>query len=231
MTIISTRLTVDDLEGLPEGDGNRYELIEGELHVTTQPHMEHQIIADAILIQLFLWNRQTQQGGLTISAPGIIFAADEAMAPDVVWFSKERLAAHRNPDGKFYGPPDLAVEVLSKGTKNEKRDRQLKPARYAYWGVREYWLIDRFARQVTVYRPAEAAYVVAATLNSGDTLDSPMLPEFSCAVSELFVDISVPSESGVLPWQQFIPISRQAATNSRLTPSTIARWPLSCVSA
>jgi Uma2 family endonuclease len=193
MTIISTRLTIDDLEGLPEGDGNRYELIEGELHVTTQPHMDHQIVADTICSLLKMWNRQTQQGGLALSAPGIIFAADEAMAPDVVWFSKERLRAHRNADGKFYGPPDLAVEVLSKGTKNEKRDRQLKPARYAFWGVREYWLVDRFARQLIVYRPAEAAYVVAATLGTSDTLDSLLLPGFSCSIADLFIDLPADS--------------------------------------
>jgi hypothetical protein len=36
--IISSHLTVSAMEGFPEGDGNRYELIEGELHVTTQPH-------------------------------------------------------------------------------------------------------------------------------------------------------------------------------------------------
>jgi Uma2 family endonuclease len=177
------------MDGFPEGDGNRYELIEGELHVTSQPHIEHQIIADAFCRELYIWNRQSGISGLALSAPGIIFADDEAMAPDVVWFGPERLAAHRRPDGKFYGPPDLAVEVLSKGPKNEKRDREIKPRRYAFWGVREYWLADRFARLVQVYRPAGPEYLLVATLGLGETLTSPMLPGFALPIDEIFIDL------------------------------------------
>ncbi|NTU78941.1 MAG: hypothetical protein HGA45_05975 [Chloroflexales bacterium] len=44
--VIPTRLTASALEGLPEGDGNRYERIEGELYVTTQPPLYHQVVAD-----------------------------------------------------------------------------------------------------------------------------------------------------------------------------------------
>jgi Uma2 family endonuclease len=188
MKTISTRLTIDALEGLPEGDGNRYELIEGELHVTTQPHLEHQIVSDAVCGLLRAWNRQSGLGGLAVSAPGIILAEDEAFAPDVVWYSQERLAQHYR-DGKFYGPPDLVVEVLSPGTKNVKRDRQLKPARYAFWGMREYWLVDRLARQVEVYRLDGPRYTLAAALAAGDTLASPLLPGFACIVGELFADL------------------------------------------
>lgn len=196
MATISSRLTVSSLEGVLEGDGNRYELIEGELHVTMQPSLEHQIVSDAVCQQLRVWNRQNRQGGLAVSAPGIILAEDEAFAPDVVWYGPERLAAYRNPDGKFYGPSDLAVEVLSRGKKNEKRDREFKPARYAFWGVREYWLVDRFARVVQVYRPMGSSYQIASTFGVDDTLTSPLLSSFACLVAEFFVDLPVDSAEG-----------------------------------
>lgn len=186
---ISTRLTVSALAGLPEGDGNRYELIEGELHVTTQPRFEHQLVSDAVLIALNIWNRAQGQGGVAVSAPGIILAEDEAFAPDVVWYSNAGRTAHLRPDGNFYGPPDLAVEVLSQGKKSEKRDRELKPARYAYWGVHEYWLVDRFARQVVVHRPEGPNYRIVVTLGEGDTLTSPLLPGFICPIRDLFADL------------------------------------------
>jgi Uma2 family endonuclease len=183
------RLTVSALEGYPEGDGNRYELIEGELHVTTQPNLEHQIVSDAVCEQLRVWNRRTRQGGVAVSAPGIILADDEAFAPDVVWYGAERLAAYRNPDGKFHGPPDLAVEVLSQGKRNEKRDRELKPARYAFWGVREYWLVDRFARVVQVFRPEGPRYRSALSLRLDEPLTSPILAGFACSVADFFADL------------------------------------------
>jgi Uma2 family endonuclease len=185
----TSRLTVADLEGLPEGDGNRYELIEGELIVTTQPHMDHQLVADAVCEALRVWNRRAHAGGLALSAPGVIFDEDEALAPDVVWVSGGRLAALRGDDGKLHGAPDLVVEVLSPGAKNEKRDRTIKPARYAYWGVREYWLVDRFARQVEVRRLEADALRLVEALGEGDTLMSPMLPGFACAIADIFADL------------------------------------------
>jgi Uma2 family endonuclease len=197
MTTISTRLTVSALEAFPEGDGNRYELIEGDLHVTTQPTLEHQIVSDAVCRELFFWSEQSGQGGLAVSAPGIILAEDEAFAPDVVWYSQERLAAHLRDDGKFYGPPDLAVEVLSKGSRNEKRDRELKPARYAFWGVREYWLVDRFARTVHVYRPDGPTYALVERLGPDDTLSSPLLPGFGVAVRKFFAKLPAAALGGV----------------------------------
>ena len=63
-------------------------------------------------------------------------------APDVVWVSKERLAAVLRRDGKLHGAPDLVIEVLSPGAKNERRDREAKLKLYARRGVREYWIIN-----------------------------------------------------------------------------------------
>ena len=185
----STRLTVADLEGLPEGDGNRYELIAGELLVTTQPHMDHQVVSDAICGALRDWNRSSRAGGLALSAPGVIFNEDEALAPDVVWVSRERLAALRGGDGKLHGAPELVVEVLSPGSKNEKRDRTIKPARYAYWGVKEYCIADRFARQLEVYRLQADALQPVEVLDERSTLTSPMLPGFTCPVADIFADV------------------------------------------
>ncbi|MFV9503104.1 MAG: Uma2 family endonuclease [Oscillochloridaceae bacterium umkhey_bin13] len=186
---ISTRLTVAALAGLNPADGSRYELIEGELHVTTQPNVAHQLVADAVCRILHTWNRRHGQGGIALSAPGVILSEDEAFAPDVVWYSAAGRAAYLHDDGKFYGPPDLAVEVLSAGAKNEQRDRVFKPARYAFWGIREYWLVDRFARQLLIHRLEGRRYRIAAVLNPGEQITSPLLPGLAAPVDELFADL------------------------------------------
>lgn len=177
------RFTIDDLALLPE-DGNRYEIIDGELYVTTQPHWRHQLASSEIEFALKSWSRQTG-AGIVIPAPGVIFARDEAVAPDVVWVSKERLAQVVDADGKLHAAPDLVVEILSPGKANEDRDREVKLKLYSRRGVREYWIVDWTEPSIQVYRREQATLRLVATLLAEDTLTSPLLPGFAVSVADL----------------------------------------------
>jgi len=65
------RWTSADLNALPD-DGKRYETIDGELFVSTQPHFYHQIVVGNIYVLLKNWSDQTQFGRAII-APGADF--------------------------------------------------------------------------------------------------------------------------------------------------------------
>src|SRR5205823_6186680 len=108
------RFTTADLEGLPDIDGVRYEIIDGELYVSKSPDWHHQLACTRISTELELWNRQTNTG-LTIYAPGVVFADDDSVIPDVVWVSRERLAAVADEHAHLRAAPELVVEVLSPG--------------------------------------------------------------------------------------------------------------------
>ncbi len=180
--------TVDAVRALlPADDGTRYEVIEGVLHVTHAPHWEHQGAEGEIFGALWLWSKQSG-AGVVRRGVGIIFAADEAVIPDVVWVAAERLAHVLGSDGKLHAAPDLVVEVLSGSAEDRQRDRETKRALYSRHGVREYWIGDRFQRCVEVYRPATAggALVLAHTCTAGEVLTSPLLPGFAVAVAEVF---------------------------------------------
>ena len=88
--------------------------------------------------------------------------------------------------GHFVAAPELVVEVLSPGSRNERRDRELKLKLYSRQGVREYWIVDWQRREVQVYRREDAALRLVATLASDDTLASPLLPGFACPVADLW---------------------------------------------
>jgi Uma2 family endonuclease len=79
------------------------------------------------------------------------------------------------------------VEVLSQGKANEDRDRLAKLKLYSTQGVQEYWIVDRVAQRVEVYRRSGAQLGLAATFLAADVSTSPLLPEFSCDVGRLFV--------------------------------------------
>ena len=176
--------TTADLELFPD-NGNRYEVIDGELFVTGAPHWKHQKACARIISGLDLWSQTTGLGEV-VPAPGVIFSDTDAVIPDIVWASHERLAVLLDEAGHLTAAPELVVEVLSAGSENEKRDKELKLKLYSARGVREYWIIDWRKQQVEVYRRDRAVLNLVATLMSGDELNSPLLPNFSCAIASLF---------------------------------------------
>jgi Uma2 family endonuclease len=169
-------------------DDTRYELIDGELHVSSQPSRQHQQAGANTWRVLEDWSR-SRDAGMTVIAPGVIFSEHEAVAPDVVWVSRERFDEVLDPDGRLRAAPDLMVEVLSPGSTNIRRDREAKLDVYSRRGVREYWIIDWPTRTVDVYRRLGDALQLKASLGAEDILESPILPGFSCRVADLFIGV------------------------------------------
>lgn len=184
-TSSTKRWTIDELEQFADDEWHRYEIIAGELFVSTAPHFEHQLTCDMFVIEFGIWNRVARLGRV-ISGPGIIFSREDAVIPDVLWISHGRWAQIAGQDGKLHGAPDIAIEVLSPGTVNTRRDRVVKLRLYAEQGVEEYWLADYRKQTVAVYRRQGSRLMLHATLTRNDTLTSPLLPDFAVAVARLF---------------------------------------------
>ncbi len=176
--------TIADLEGLPD-NGNRYEIIDGELFVTRAPHLGHQDVAGLIYAELLRWLLQIDMGKPFIT-PGIIFSESDAVIPDVIWISHERRSQLIDDSGHLTGAPELIVEILSNTEKDKKRDRETKLKLYSIQGVSEYWIGDREQQLIEVYRREQGILKKALTLFKADQLTSPLLPEFTCEVESLF---------------------------------------------
>ncbi len=72
------RWTSKDLDMLPD-DGKRYEIVDGELYISKQPHWHHQFVANQVWELLQNWSRRTK-AGMANSAPGVIFAGNDDFA-------------------------------------------------------------------------------------------------------------------------------------------------------
>lgn len=186
MTNTLLRWTSADLAFFPD-DGKRREIIDGELYVSKQPNWYHQVVAGRVNGFLDAWSLASGLGAAA-AAPGLIFADDDDVVPDVVWVSSERLAAVLR-DGKLRAAPELVVEVLSPGKKNIVRDREFKLKLYSRRGVDEYWIVDWPQHTLDVYRRDDAALQLVATLHPGDTLSSPLLPGFALPLERLFTGV------------------------------------------
>jgi Uma2 family endonuclease len=176
------KLTVHHLEATPE-DGNRYELIDGELLVSKAPGLIHQVSLGRLFYRLADYLVVSPIGQIILN-PGIVFDDYNGVIPDLVFVNSER--EHILTPRGLIDAPDLIVEIVSPGEKNRERDRQVKRQLYSVRGVREYWVVDPELRTIEIYRRQEHSLVLAATLHEGDTLTSPMFPGFSCSVAEIF---------------------------------------------
>ncbi|MEM7553093.1 MAG: Uma2 family endonuclease [Cyanobacteria bacterium P01_A01_bin.84] len=177
--------TIADIELLPD-NGNRYEIIDGELFVTRAPHWKHQKTCTQTASVLNQWSELTGLGEAVIN-PGMIFTDADNVIPDVVWVSKERLSILLDEAGHLTAAPELIIEVLSEGVENQRRDREAKLKLYASRGVHEYWILDWRLQQMEVYRRDKAFLKLVVTLFATDELTSPLLPDFSCSVAHLFI--------------------------------------------
>ncbi|MBM2809757.1 MAG: hypothetical protein HW416_516 [Chloroflexi bacterium] len=182
---IAFRYTSKDLEDLPYVEGVRYEIIDGELYVTTQPHGLHQFTCGAFISELTQWC-QRHGSGAVLPAPGIIFSDDNNVGPDLVLFRDNRWLESMDSGGHFHFAPDIIVEVVSPGKVNGVRDRELKLDLYSRRGVLEYWIADYRARTVEVYRQEGGHLQLQATLQGDDLLTSPLLAGFGCSVSRFW---------------------------------------------
>ncbi len=160
MPVPKRPITVDDLESMPD-DGNRYEIIDGELFVTPPPLLRHQRAQMSLIARLLPYART--MGIELLAAPtGVRVSRCTQVEPDLLalakmtdiddstgWISMSRLL--------------LAVEVLSPGTRRVDRDR--KRRLYLSEGVREYWTVDSQKRVVELWTAdSDAARVVTDVL-------------------------------------------------------------------
>jgi hypothetical protein len=75
-----THWTSKDLDALPQLEGVRYEIIEGDLYVSTAPSLTHQYTCGAVFMALQQWS-QTSGLGLAVLTPGVLFADDRDVIP------------------------------------------------------------------------------------------------------------------------------------------------------
>lgn len=178
------RYTYADLQQFPEGEGNRYEIIDGELFVTPSPNRAHQRLVLCLARALDEFAEAHGAGEVYVAPFDVLFNDINVVIPDVLFVSTARLASIEH--NGVHGAPDLVIEVLSPGTR--RRDLTRKRSLYEDRGVNEYWLVDAHARTVTVLRRAGTQFAEASAFcaDTGDVLTTPLLTGFSLSLQQLF---------------------------------------------
>ena len=166
-----TEWTVDMVRALPD-DGNRYEVIDGELFVTPAPSLFHQRAVRELLLLVAPYVRQHGIGEALMSpADVIVYGPRKFVQPDlfVVPLVNDAPVRAWTDVGRLL----LTVEVLSPST--EHTDRARKRRVYKEKGVPEYWVVDTDARTVEHYRPDDSFEILTESLEWRPDHDAPPL--------------------------------------------------------
>jgi Uma2 family endonuclease len=148
--------TVDILDQLPD-DGNRYEVVHGELLVTPAPAWVHQELVARLFRQVDRYLEQFPFGHVVVSPADVRWGRDTGVQPDLFVVPK---AVARTLDWRQIRELLLVIEVLSPST--TRADRFTKRRRYQEAGVPCYWIVDPEARAVEVWTP-EATFPEIST--------------------------------------------------------------------
>lgn len=138
--------TIDDIYSLPDGD--RAELVDGQIYYMAPPARTHQRIAG----ELFAAIREylsAHHGSCEVDiAPFAVFLNEDDknyVEPDIsVICNPDKLT-----DKGCFGAPDWIIEIVSPGSR--RMDYFTKLFKYRTAGVREYWIVDYDKNRILVY--------------------------------------------------------------------------------
>jgi Uma2 family endonuclease len=150
--------------------GWRYELIQGVLVVNPAPSPQERGPNERLGNLLWDYQQNHELGAHlddTLPEHDVHVGPLRRRADRVLW-----AGLGRQP--RTDETPTVVVEFVSAGKRNLIRDYDQKRDEYARLGVREYWVINRFTRSMTVFRPQQPAQTVA----EHDTYVSEFLPGF-----------------------------------------------------
>jgi Uma2 family endonuclease len=185
MTTTHTLITEDDLLRMPD-DGNRYELIEGELRSLPLNDYEHGLRTSTLTTLLSSHVLARNLGDVLAAGTGFVIARNAdgrvtVRAPDVAFVARGRVPAEADTSKFLELAPDLVVETLSPSDTAVEVEEKI--ASWLAAGVRAALVVNPASRSVTLHRTSSTI----SRLTDKDELDlSDIIEGFRCRVSEIF---------------------------------------------
>ena len=168
-------LTPEEFDAITEYDECfTYELIHGVLVVNPIPNAEETGPNEFLGYLLLKHQIEHSQGGIlddTLPQQYVRTSTGWRIADRLIWTGLGRM-----PNLKA-DAPTIAIEFVSAGRRNRRRDYDEKRQEYGEAGIREYWIFDRFRRTLTVVQYSHSQSL-ETVIREMQTHESPLLPGF-----------------------------------------------------
>ena len=178
-------VTAEEYLHLEVEPGYQCELARGVLEVTYIPAEAHALLICFFYDALSEYRR---------AHPGLIFLFGGS---NEFHFWLPELLSGRNPDVAValrgterdylgHTMASLAIEIVSPGEEARVRDHAAKREEYLLYGLKEYWIVDRFTRQVIVLSRQNDSWMEQILDREDQFAESRILPEFTVQLAELW---------------------------------------------
>lgn len=179
-TVPSQPLTAQDYRELPEA-APRFQLVEGDLHLSPSPSRFHQQIVGNLFLILSKHLEDHPLGRVFLSPLDVYLDDVNVLQPDLVYVSKANEDLIEE-DG-IHGAPDLVIEIVSPST--AQLDKRSKRKVYARAGVKEMWLVDPALLQVHQYNLATNPDKATRIIEEDESFTSPLFPDLVIRLAEV----------------------------------------------
>jgi Uma2 family endonuclease len=176
-------ITYDDYRSLPD-DGQRYEIIDGELLMSPSPTSYHQIISINLFKALDGYVSKRNMGRVFYAPLDVVLSMKDVVQPDLMYISSDRLDIIA--DNNIIEAPDLVIEIISEGT--ETTDRTRKKTLYEKYGVKEYWIVDPIEKMVEQLIRGSRGFEMNASVEESQQLVSSVIEGFTLSLEEVFLN-------------------------------------------
>lgn len=173
-------MTPEEFDAITEYDDQySYELIHGVLVVNPIPHEGESDPNEELGYFLRDYSKTHPQGHCldkTLTERYVRTGDSRRKADRVIWAGLGRV-----PDPRT-DVPTIVVEFVSRSRRDFRRDYIEKRREYLEVGVKEYWVIDRFQRIMTVYRPVEPLETI---VREDEDYTTDLLPGFELPLAAI----------------------------------------------
>lgn len=163
-------------------DGNRYELIDGEVYMMSAPSSTHQRISVELATQLrvYLRGKRCEVFPAPFDVRLDADSDDTVVQPDISVICDPTKVDERG----CKGAPDMVIEILSPSTASH--DQVLKFNKYLEVGVREYWMVYPDMRTVQVNLLIDGRYVIQGYYDERATISVNVLENCQINLADVF---------------------------------------------
>ncbi len=171
--------------------GPRFEIVRGVLTLMA-PARYYGNRSLSRLVRILQRSPQASVGDFVFE-PDLLIADDNLYLPDAVWLSPEddakqvqaaKAAGNRDPGGRLLVPPTLIIESASIG--HSGHDRETKFRDYAFFGVKNYWILDEPARTIDCFALLDKSYQPDCSGRANDILRPTLFKPIEVSMSSLW---------------------------------------------